>query len=88
MKLKDGVVISDIGDEYMLISSGVCNTKFSGALILNEVSYFVLNQLKEEKTYESLLDSVLSEYDVSREIAERDLNKIIEEMKENDLLTL
>lgn len=77
MKLKSTFVVNIIGGETV----GVPLTGgFHGVVTANESAAFILECLKSETTRDGILDRLLEEYDVSREIAERDLDKVLEQL--------
>lgn len=81
MKLKDGFVIRCIADEYMMIPVGNTMQDFSGVVVLNEVSAFILEHMQNPISKEDLLDLIVAEYDVAPEIAEKDLGVLIEKFQ-------
>lgn len=86
MKAKDGFVLRTIVDEYMLMPTGTNITKFDGTVVLNEVSAFIWKELQQEISYQALLEKLLEEYEVSREVAQRDLDALLEKFTELGLL--
>ncbi|MCF0115361.1 MAG: PqqD family protein [Erysipelotrichaceae bacterium] len=77
MHLKEGFIVRNVADEYLLIPTGKNIASFGGSVILNEVSAFILNQMKADTTKEQLLEAILTEYDVSLELATQDLDKLL-----------
>lgn len=86
MKAKEGFVLRTIVDEYMLMPTGTNITKFDGTVVLNEVSAFIWKELQQDTCRESLLTALLTEYEVSREVAQRDLDALLEKFTELGLL--
>lgn len=86
MKAKSGFVLRTIVDEYMLMPTGDNISRFDGTVVLNEVSAFVWNQLQQATTRDQLLTSLLDEYEVSREVAESDLDTLLQKFTELGLL--
>lgn len=86
MKAKEGFVLRTIVDEYMLMPTGTNITKFDGTVVLNEVSAFIRKALQQDICRESLLTALLTEYEVSREVAQRDLDALLENFTELGLL--
>lgn len=83
MKLKKDFEIYHIDTDYMLIPVGEQMASFGGTVILNDVSAFLLEQMKQEdKTRDELLNALLAEYAVDRAVAERDLDATIAKFKE------
>lgn len=80
MKLKDDFIVRNMLGEYMAIPTGDNVAKFDGSVILNDVSAFIIEQLKKPINKEDLLELVLSEYDVTREQASADLDSLLEKL--------
>ncbi len=80
MRIKDGFELKEIAENYVVIPTQSRVVDFSSMIMLNEVSAFLWLQLKEEKTEGDLLKSVLKEYDVDRETAERDIKIFVKEL--------
>lgn len=88
MKAKDGFVMRTIVDEYMIMPTGANICQFDGTVVLNEVSAFLWEKLQRNVTREELLEDLLAEYDVPREIAQRDLETLLNRFAEYGLLEL
>lgn len=77
MKIKEGFVLRKVADEYIVMPTGSNISKFDGAVALNEVSAFVFEQLKKPVSKEDLVVALLDEYEVDKDIAERDIDILI-----------
>lgn len=86
MKIRDGFVLRNIVDEYIVMPTGDNIAKFSGSVVMNEVSAFVFEQLKNPVTQEDLLAAVLAEFDVDEETARQDLVELLREFRELKLI--
>ena len=63
-----------------------CGCADKGMINLNETGAFIWNQLAEaDRTEEELVEALLGEYDVSPEIAQRDVKRIVEILRENNI---
>ena len=82
MKLKNGFEIVKIVDDYMLVPVGDQMEQFNGTVVLNEVSAFLLEKMKDDITEEELLKYVIDEYDVDKERARKDIADTIKQMIE------
>ena len=71
MKIKNGFVLRNVVDEFIVMPTGDNIAKFDGAVVLNEVSAFVFKQLENAISREDLLEAMLAEYDIARETAEK-----------------
>ena len=86
MKIKDGFVLRNVVDEFVVMPTGDNIAKFDGAVVLNEVSAFVFNMLKNAVSREDLLLAILNEYDVAEETAQKDLDALLEQFRQMGLL--
>ena len=81
-RARDQVLDTQLEDECVLLDleSGLY---FS----LNSVGSRIWSQLKERpRTLEELLADITQQYDVSREVAERDILKVVQDLAEHQLL--
>lgn len=86
MKIKDGFVLRNVVDEFIVMPTGDNIAKFDGAVVLNEVSAFVFKQLEHAVTRDDLLQAVLAEFDVDEETAKKDLDALLEQFVTMGLL--
>ena len=81
MKIAPDFEVVSIADDYILVPLGEQMDQFNGTVVLNEVSAFILNQLKNDLTKEDLVRLLTSEYDVSLETAQKDIDQAVEQMR-------
>lgn len=82
--IKQGYVVREVAGEFIAVPiDSSCGTNI---IILNPVSKLLWEELREEKTFEELLDAILQNYDVSKEEAEADLKDFIMQLIENGLM--
>ena len=86
MKIKDGFVLRNVVDEYIVMPTGDNIAKFDGAVVLNEVSAFVFEQMKRPVSREDLLEAVLNEFEVDEATAKADLDALLEKLAEMGLI--
>lgn len=77
MKIKEGFVLRNVVDEYIVMPTGDNIAKFDGAVVLNEVSAFIFHQLENAVSRDDLLSAMLNEYDVDEATAARDLDALL-----------
>lgn len=80
MKIVPGFELVNIAGDYMLIPVGENVDAFSGTLVLNGVSAFIIDKLRDDINKEDLVQLVLNEYDVDRETAQTDVEEMIGEL--------
>lgn len=86
MKLKDGFILRKIADEYLVVAVGDKAKSFQGVVVLNEVSAFILENIRENITIVDLVNRIVEEYDVDSETASEDLNAFIRTLNEYGML--
>ncbi len=82
MKLVDGFEIVNIVDDYMLVPIGEQMEQFNGTVVLNAVSAFLLEKMKDDVDEEELINYVVEEFDVDIERAKTDVKNVLKEMIE------
>ena len=81
MKLKEGFITYQIQNTQMMVAAGEAAKHFHGLVRSNETAAFIVDCLKSETTEEIIVDKLLKEYDVSREVATRDVHAVLEKLK-------
>ena len=78
MKLKEGFVLRTICGENVISGEGTRNINFSKLISLNETAAFLYRKVQgSEFTLETLADLLTEEYEVSREVALKDAEKLV-----------
>lgn len=80
MKLKQGVIISQVENEYVAVFAGEAGKACSGMMRMNKVSAFILELLQNETNREQLVDALLERYEVSREDAQKSVDFVIDQV--------
>lgn len=89
MKLKEGYMLKEIAGNHVAIPVGQNIVDYKGMLHLNETGVFIWNLLKENITYDMLLEKMIIEYEATqdeRQILIKDLDEFLETAKSLDLL--
>lgn len=87
MKIKKGFVLEKVGDSYLSCATGKLAKEFSGFVRLNETGAFLWQILASgDVTKEELVSKMTAEYDISEEIAARDIEAFAENLKKNGIL--
>ena len=87
MQINKDFTIQKVGAQFVAVPVGETSKTFHGMVRLNETGAFLWRALAEkEMTEGELVDALLSEYDVSREIAERDVHRVVSMLSENGIL--
>ena len=86
MKIKEGFVLREVMDEYIVMPTGDNIAKFEGAVVLNEVSAFIYKLLEHPMCREDLLAAIVREYDVDEATAAADLDALLSKLAEMGVL--
>jgi hypothetical protein len=79
MKINNGFILHNDGEDKLLVSTGA--TKFSGLVRSNPTAGFIIECLKNDTTEDEIVAKMQQKWDVTDEIARRDVKKIIEQLK-------
>lgn len=86
MKIKEGFVLRDVMDEYIVMPTGDNIAKFDGAVVLNEVSAFIYKLLETPMCRDDLLTAILNEFDVDEATASADLDALLDKLADMGVL--
>ena len=79
MKLKSDFITQTIDDTQFLVSVGA--DAFKGIVRSNKTAAFIVDQLKEETTEDSIIDAMCVRYDAPRETIAADVKKVIDTLR-------
>ena len=86
MKIKDGFILRQVADTYVVVAVGQAVKSFNGIINLNETGAFLWRELEKGADEQSLLKALLGEYEVQEDIAKRDVQTFISKLTEAGLL--
>lgn len=86
MKIKEGFVLRNVVDEHIVMPVGKNIETFEGALVLSDVSAFIWEQLARPICREDLLELVLGEFNVERDVASSDLDTFLDKLRAHNVL--
>ena len=86
MKIKKGFTVRNIAGSDIVVPVGNAEKIFNGMITLNESGAFFWNALLKDTTFDEVVKKVTSEYDVDEERAKADVEKFIEQLRENNLI--
>ncbi|MBR2109521.1 MAG: PqqD family protein [Ruminococcus sp.] len=86
MKVKSDFVLRKISDSYVVVPVGDSVVDFSGLINLNESGAILFKLLQKGAEESELVDALLNEYNVDREVAEADVKKFVAKVKDADIL--
>ena len=87
MQISKDFILQKVGGSYVAVPIGETSKTFNGMVRLNETGVFLWKKLSEQdSTEEDLVDALLEEYDVAREIAAADVHRIVEQLRQSGIL--
>ena len=86
MKVKEDFLLRKVAGCYVVVPVGRATVDFNGMLNLNETGAFLWEKLQNDTTKEELVDSLLKEYEISEDIASRDVDVYIKKLEDAGLI--
>ena len=86
MKIKDGFMLTEFADSFVAVPQGKTDASSNVIITLNKTSAFIWKCLETDKTFDEVLDELTSTFDVDRQKAKTDLEKVIEIFRQKNLL--
>ena len=86
MKIKEDFILRKMDDMTIVVAVGESAKTFNGVINLNPTAEFFWEKLAEGCSREELIDAVLAEYDVPKEVVEADVDKFIAQLKKENIL--
>ena len=87
MKTRKGYRLRSLGKEFVLVAEGLDAVDFSRMISLNESAAFLWKSV-EDKDFEAetLVELLLDEYGITRDVAEKDVAALLQTWKETDMI--
>lgn len=85
MKTNSNFMLRTIAGEALLVPIGDASSYFNGMITLSEVAEFIWKRI-DNYDEETIVQMILDEFEVSEEIARRDVYGFIRAMKEQGLI--
>ena len=86
LKIKEGFVLKNIADNYVIVAVGEGNVDFNSMITTNETGAFLWEILEKGATKEDLVKAVLAEYDADEAIVTADVDRFIQKLSEKSIL--
>ena len=79
MKIKDGFILRSICGEYIVVGEGLAQVNCNKMLSMNESAAYLWKEITgKEFTREDLVQLLLDQYEVSKEQAAADVDKLVD----------
>ena len=86
MKIKEGFLLRQVGENHIVVPVGSQAVDFRCIITLNDTGAFIWNKLLQPCTADELVNALLEEYDVPREVADADVTAYVSALREKGLL--
>lgn len=88
MKIKSGFKLNTVCGETFLVPMGEGNVDYSKLIALNESSLLLWKRMEQgDFSTDDLVNALLEEYEVTEEVARKDVEIIIRQFKEENIIT-
>lgn len=82
MKLRDGFITYSTGEEQIMVAAGSAAERFRGMVRSNATAAYIIDCLGRETTPDALVDKMSEKYDAPRAVIERDVQRILDALRQ------
>lgn len=86
MKIKEGFIKSNLGDECVVVPVGAQTVDFRGLITLNETGEFIWEILQNESKISDVVSALTKEYDIDEATAKADAEEFVKILSEKGFL--
>jgi hypothetical protein len=86
MKIKDGYVLREVADQYIVVPTGKEALNFNGMITLNGSGKVLWEKLKQETSIQELVNALINKYEVLYEVAVKDVYEFVEALRTKNIL--
>ena len=87
MKTSKGYTLRSLGQEFILVAEGLEAVDFSRMISMNESAAFLWNAVEgKDFEAETLVNLLMEEYGITREVAEKDVAALLQTWKEANII--
>lgn len=81
MKINENFVLREVAGSWVVIPIGEKSVDFNGMMNLNETGVLLWRELEKGAEKEELVSALTAEYDVSAEIAAKDIDEFVKTLE-------
>ena len=85
MKIKEGFLLRNVAGSNVVVPVGEATLDFNGMMSLNDTGAFLFQKLMKGIDKDQLIEALMAEYDVDKEVAEKDVEEFIVKVEREDL---
>lgn len=86
MKIKEGFIVKNVAGSCVAAATGKAYESFNGIITLNETGEFLFTNMLTETTADELVDKMISEFDVDKTTAKKDVDAFVNKLMEAGIL--
>lgn len=86
MRIKNGFMLRDIAGQAVVVPLGSRVVEFNGIMTLSESGALLWRKLENDASFEEMVDLLITEYDIDRETAGKDIENFLESMRSKNIL--
>lgn len=86
MRLKEGLIFHEVGEEHMAVATGEAAKSFNGIIRNNETAAYIFELLKEDTTEEAIVTAMCERYEADEAVIAADVKEIVTRIREAGLL--
>ena len=86
MKLKKDFILREIMGDVVLVPINQSTSQVNGLITVNELGKFIWENLEKVQDENDLLQLILDEYEVDRDVAKKDLDEFLQVLKDMDII--
>ena len=86
MRVKEGYILREVANQYIVVPTGNRTLDFNGIINLNKSGKFLWENLLTDTTIDKLVSLLTCKYDVSIEVATKDVNEFINNLNKHGIL--
>lgn len=84
MKLKSGLYVNEVGNEFVVLAEK--SSIFKGMIRINKSGAFLFEKLKDGISYDELVNALTEKYEVEESVAKSDLDRFIKTFEDCGLI--
>ena len=85
MKIKEGFILRSVAGNNVVVPVGQATVDFNGMMSLNDTGAFLFDKLTKGTTEEQLINDLMDEYSIDKELATKDVKDFIEKVESEGL---
>ena len=86
MDVKKEFIVREIAGDYILVPYGQTSLDFNGIVTMNEIGRFIWENIEKAEDEDELLDFILDEYEVERDVAKADLDEFLKILRDAEII--